>query len=191
MSPPQGEGQRTVAGAGGPQRLDPGDPGVDMPVHVRVRAGVDETGPPGVRRPLQHVAGLRFVLRGDHHRIRLDDPRFLEGDRGERGAQVLLVVEIDGRDADGQRTDDVGGVEAAAHAHFEYRDVDLPAPEERERQRRRRFEERRRMLETARFSQRLNRFTDACRFVREGGAVDRTTVDGESFAEIDQVRRGI
>ena len=50
----------------------------------------------------------------------LQDAGLLAGDGGERGAELVLVVERDGRD-DGERRprDDVGGVEAAAEAHLQ------------------------------------------------------------------------
>ena len=79
----------------------------------------------------------------DDRHARLDDAGLLDGDRFERGAQVLLVIEPDRRDGGDQRVEDVGRVEPAAEPDFADRDLDAGAAEQLERHRRRHFEERR------------------------------------------------
>ena len=76
----------------------------------------------------------------DHRNPRLDDSRFLAGNRLERRAQVRLVIEIDRRDHRHGGRDDVGGVVSAAQAHLDHRDVDGRVAEDLECRRRGDFE---------------------------------------------------
>jgi hypothetical protein len=67
----------------------------------------------------------RGLLAGQHrHRVGLDDPGLLPGDRADVGPQVLGVVQRDRGDDGDAGVDDVGGVPGAAHADLDDRDVD-------------------------------------------------------------------
>ena len=61
---------------------------------------------------------------GDERAVGAEDAGFFAGDGGDGGAEPLRVVERDVGDDGEERIDDVGGVEAAAHADFEDREVD-------------------------------------------------------------------
>ena len=69
--------------------------------------------PAAVAEQLEHLflPGI-----GDQRRPGLDDPRFFPGDGQEPLAQVFLVIPGNVGNHRNQRLDDVGGVQAAAHA---------------------------------------------------------------------------
>src|ERR1035441_2185204 len=62
---------------------------------------------------------------GDEGAVGAEDSGLFAGDFGDGVAEVVLVVERDVGDDGEEGLDDVGGVEAAAHADFEDGDVDF------------------------------------------------------------------
>ena len=61
---------------------------------------------------------------GAHHPgVGLDDAGFFGGDLLDGVAEKIFVIEINLRDDGDFGSDDVGGIQAAAHAHFEDGDV--------------------------------------------------------------------
>ena len=76
-----------------------------------------------------HRLRLRFRDAAHDRHARLDDPGLFAGDRGERVAELLRVVEADAGDDrhDGQA--DVGRIEPAAESDFQHGRVDLPLDE--------------------------------------------------------------
>jgi hypothetical protein len=64
------------------------------------------------------LQGVGFVGRGEDGDAGFDDAGLFGGDLGPGIAEPFLVIELDVGDDAGQRRDDVGGVEPAAHAGF-------------------------------------------------------------------------
>ena len=122
-----------------PQRGQIDDDPVAVPVDERGRADLDERhveapGPaPDDRERLARGAGDGAIAP-------LDDRRLLAGDRRDRRAQPVGVVEIDVRDGRDAAIPGVGRVEPAAEAHLHERDVEIGLREMTEHDRRQQLE---------------------------------------------------
>ena len=67
-----------------------------------------------------HLARLVGEHAADHRHARLDDAGLFAGDRRQRVAELLRVVEADAGDDRDQRLADVGRIEPAAQSHFQH-----------------------------------------------------------------------
>ena len=73
----------------------------------------------------EDLVGFGMLRQGDQRAAWAQDAGFFAGNGGDGGAEPLGVVEGDVGDDGEERIDDVGGVEAAAHADFEDSDLDF------------------------------------------------------------------
>ena len=130
--------------------------------------------------------------RADHARPPLSqDTRFLARDRGERPAQVHLVVEVDADDGGGDGLHDVGRVEPPAEARLEDGHVHALAAEVREGGGRRHLEEGRVRLEDPAADEPLGRVADGAHRDREVVVGDLAPVDGDPLVHAHEVGRGV
>jgi hypothetical protein len=137
------------------------------------------------------VHGARGQRACHHGHAGLDDPGLLEGNPGERGAQMLLVIESDRRDGAGHGGNDVGGVKAAAQPHFDDRDFDGRPPEELEGDGRRGLEEGRQDAQRAVRDQAVGQIEHFVGHGVEGRRVHRAVADHEPLGDVGQVRGGV
>jgi hypothetical protein len=88
-----------------------------LPLHIQRR--------PARTGDLPHpLGGAGRMGKGDERHLRLGDAGLFTGDLGQGGAEPLLVVEAKRGDAGYRRvSDDVGGVEPAAHADLQHKRV--------------------------------------------------------------------
>ena len=142
------------------------------------------------RRPREHD-GLGLGRECAHHDgpTRLHDPRLLGGDRGERVAELVGVLEFDRRHAGDGRIDDVGRVEASPETHLEHDAVELRLGEEQERGGGGDIEEGRRARGIL-VAQRDDVRAQSLERRGERGVVDLAAVDAKALRPAREVRRG-
>jgi hypothetical protein len=91
--------------------------------------GADASGIVTENRITDDIVGFRRLWECHDDAAWTDDAGLLAGDLGEGVSEKFLMIERDvGNDAN-PRFDDIGGVEASAHADFEDGNVDLLAGE--------------------------------------------------------------
>ena len=90
----------------------------------QVARGVDGARSHGGDALAEHLIGFGMLGQGDGGDAGAEDSGFFGGDGGDGVAEKLLVIEIDIGDDGEDGLDDVGGVEASAHADFEDGDFD-------------------------------------------------------------------
>ena len=134
------------------------------------------------RTRLQHAHRRGLLPPGQDGDTGLDDPGLFHGDRLERVAQHVLVVEADRRDHRQRGRHDVGRVEAAAKAGLEHGDADLRVGERERAQGERRLEE-----GATRAGRHGRNAREALRDCRGRG---RAAVDPDALAVVDEMRRG-
>ena len=85
-----------------------------------VLVGDGSIGAHALGRPLDHRARFVGLDADDGGPATLQDAGLFAGDQGQRVAQILLVVVVDGGDdRECRLVDDIGCVEPAAQAHFQ------------------------------------------------------------------------
>ena len=142
-----------------------------LDAHTRVR--LDELGARQIAHRHEHVA--RFGRNGadDDRDAAPDDAGFFRGDRRQRVAEILLVIEIDRGDGRRNGLHDVRRVEASAKTHLEHRDVHARAPEELEGDCRGHFEECRRRFERSIGEQAVDHLSDVLDQLDRAGSSQR------------------
>jgi hypothetical protein len=115
-------------------------------------------------------------------------PAFSNAIATERVAEMLLMIEVDGRDRSGHRRDHIRGIEAAAQANLNHADLHARAAKELECRGRRRFEERRMDGQRAGRPQPVGAREHVLHGRLEQRRVDGAIVDDESFGQVAQVR---
>ncbi len=149
---------------------------------------LNETGPPFGRSDGHDPTRLVWQRADDDVHARLDDACLLEGDRLDRIAQVLLVVQPDRRDCADRRCEDVGGVVTSPHTHLDHRDLDVGATKKLEGDGRCRFKERRVDRQLARGPQSVRALEHVACDESQGVLVDRLRTDDEALSKVGQVR---
>ncbi len=163
--------------------------------HLRGAVGVD--GAFDQRRAALAGRSRDDVARWGHEcpqhdgHARLDDARLFEGNRLERVAEMLLMIEVDGGDGARNRRDHVCRVEPSAEPDLDHANLDRGAPKQLEGDRRRGLEERRLHGQDAGRSQSIRAGQHVVHNRLEGGRLDGTIVDDEPLVEIAQMGRGI
>ena len=160
-----------------------------LDAHARVR--LDEFGARQLAHRDDDVARLGGHRTDDDGDAAPDDAGFLRGNRGERVAEILLVIEIDRGDGRRDGLHDVRRVEASAEADFEHRDIHARAPEDLEGDRCGHLEEGRRRFERSFREQVVDQPPHVFDQFDEHGRVDRRAVDRKALFEADEVRRGV
>ena len=127
------------------------------------------------------------MSRTEHGNAGLDDTGFFRGNLLKGFAQILLVIQIDGRNDGGQRGDNIGGVETAAKPGFPQNDVHLLTRKMLERHDRDHLKECRQAVGRKFFQERLQTFSQPHDF-RLG---HWPAIHLNAFTEAQQMRRGV
>ena len=109
--------------------------------------GLDEGRSAELAHRYEDVARFRGHRADDDRDAAPEHSGFLRGNRRQRVAEILLVVEVDRGDRRGDGLDDVRGVEPAAESDLQDSDVDARPPKQLEPDGRGHFEERGRRFE--------------------------------------------
>ena len=101
-----------------------------------------------------------MLRKRDENTVLPQNAALLPGNRGDRVAQIILMIERDVRDHGEQRLDDIRGIQPSAKTHLKHRDLGarpgarpIDACVETERDRGQPLEEARRMRQLARIHQ--------------------------------------